>query len=163
MRKHFITVLHAQNRKDLLEYLETLFLSISQKKNSEYLSLVIHEIFVVYHVYFHIPENLAQPVTEFSASILDTEHSLENLKMKSCFTDCSAFRKWRPFRQISRSAAGSWSISEIIIQMLPFPFLRWLRIFSCILPTWEACLKKYSIPLCFSTFPMSGSALLRSF
>ena len=47
MRKHFITVLHAQNRKDLLEYLETLFLSISQKKNSEYLSLVIHEIFVV--------------------------------------------------------------------------------------------------------------------
>ena len=45
MRKHFITVLHAQNRKDLLEYLETLFLSISQKKNSEYLSLVIHEIF----------------------------------------------------------------------------------------------------------------------
>ena len=65
MRKHFITVLHAQNRKDLLEYLETLFLSISQKKNSEYLSLVIHEIFVVYHVYFHIPENLAQPVTEF--------------------------------------------------------------------------------------------------
>ena len=61
MRKHFITVLHAQNRKDLLEYLETLFLSISQKKNSEYLSLVIHEIFVVYHVYFHIPEIMAQP------------------------------------------------------------------------------------------------------
>ena len=85
MRKHFITVLHALFSKDLLEYLETLFLSISQKKNSEYLSLVIHEIFVVYHVYFHIPENLAQPVTEFSASILDTEHSLENLKNEVLF------------------------------------------------------------------------------
>ena len=93
MRKHFITVLHAQNRKDLLEYLETLFLSISQKKNSEYLSLVIHEIFVVYHVYFHIPENLAQPVTEFSASILDTEHSLENLKNEVLFYGLQCIQK----------------------------------------------------------------------
>ena len=42
--------------------------------------------------------------------------------------------------------------------MLPFPFLRWLRIFSCILPTWEAYLKKYNIPLYSSTFPISISA-----
>ena len=62
--------------------------------------------------------------------------------MKFCFTDCSAFRKWKPFRQISHSAAGSWNISEIIIQMLPFPFLRWLRIFSCILPNLGSVFKK---------------------
>lgn len=54
---------------------------------------MIHEIFVVYHVYFHIPENLAQPVTEFSASILDTEHSLENLKNEVLFYGLQCIQK----------------------------------------------------------------------
>ena len=163
MRKHFITVLHAQNRKDLLEYLETLFLSISQKKNSEYLSLVIHEIFVVYHVYFHIPENLAQPVTEFSASILDTEHSLENLKNEVLFYGLQCIQK---MEAVPSDIALCRRVMEYIgnhYTDASLPFLRWLRIFSCILPTWEAYLKKYNIPLYSSTFPISGSALLRNF
>ena len=93
MRKHFITALHTQNESDLVEYLETLFSSINHKKNSEYLSLVIHEIFVVYHVYFHIPENLAQPITEFAASVLDSEHSLENLKQEILFYGLQCIQK----------------------------------------------------------------------
>ena len=47
----------------------------------------------MYHVYFHIPENLAQPVTEFSASILDTEHSLENLKNEVLFYGLQCIQK----------------------------------------------------------------------
>ena len=93
MRKHFITALHTQNESDLVEYLETLFSSINHKKNSEYLSLVVHEIFVVYHVYFHIPENLAQPITEFAASVLDSEHSLENLKQEILFYGLQCIQK----------------------------------------------------------------------
>ncbi|MDO4599012.1 MAG: response regulator [[Ruminococcus] gnavus] len=93
MRKHFITVLNTQNSDTLQDYLDRLFLSIQQKKNCDYLTLVIHEIFVVYHVYFHIPENLAQPIPEFAATIMDAEHSLENLKNEILFYGLQCIKK----------------------------------------------------------------------
>ncbi len=93
MRKHFITVLNTQNSKNLQDYLDRLFLSISQKKNCDYLTLVVHEIFVVYHVYFHIPKNLAQPVPEFAAAVMNTEHSLENLKNEILFYGMQCIQK----------------------------------------------------------------------
>lgn len=93
IRKQLILILNSQNETSLTEYIDSLFLSIGQKKSSDYLTLVIHEIFVVYHIYFHIPENLAEPITEFTASILDTEYSLPNLKSEVLFYGLQCLQK----------------------------------------------------------------------
>lgn len=158
MRKHFITALYAQNRKDSVEYLETLFLSISRRK-TEYLPLW-STIFVVPRVFSYSGKSgsARNRVLRF---ILDTEHS-ENLKMKFCFTDCSAFRPDAvPVRYRTLPLALEY-IGNHYIEAL-FCFSGGMRIFSCILPTWEAYLKSTTYLWYSGTFPISGSALLRNF
>ena len=93
MRKHFITVLHAQNRKDLLEYLETLFLSISQKKNSEYLSLVIHEIFCCVPCVFSYSGKSGSARNRVLRFHTGYRTSLENLKNEVLFYGLQCIQK----------------------------------------------------------------------
>ncbi len=93
VRKQFINVLHSQNKENLIKYLDELFASIGEKKNSDYLYLVTHEIFVAYHVYFHVPENPGRSITELIDSILDTEYSLETLKQEILFYGLQCIQK----------------------------------------------------------------------
>lgn len=92
-RKNFISVLNTHDAALLREFIDELFRSLSEKKNCDYLVLVIVEFFMIYHIYFQIPENLSQAVPEFAAQILAAEYSLENLKNEVLFYGLQCINK----------------------------------------------------------------------
>ncbi len=93
LRKELSAALHTNEEEVLRQYLKQVFQSLREKKNCTYLSLVITEIFTIYHLYFHIPEQLTQSVSDFAASILATEHSLDVLEAEVLFYGLECIQK----------------------------------------------------------------------
>lgn len=92
-RKNFIAVLNTHDATLLQEFIEEIFQSLSEKKNCDYLVLVIVEFFMIYHIYFQIPENLSQAVPEFAAQVLAAEYSLDTLKNEILFYGLQCINK----------------------------------------------------------------------
>lgn len=80
IRQNTTLLLNSQNDQGFSSYIEELFHSILKYKNSNYLYSLVTELFITYHIYYHIPENDAQNINEFISGILDEEFVLENLK-----------------------------------------------------------------------------------
>lgn len=93
LRKELSAALHTNEEAVLRQYLKQVFQSLREKKSCNYLCLAITEIFTIYHLYFHIPEQLTQSVSDFAASILATEHSLDALEAEALFYGLECIQK----------------------------------------------------------------------
>lgn len=93
LRKNLIAALHGNEENALRQYMHKVFLSLKEKKSCDYLCIAITEIFTIYNLYFHIPEQLSQSISEFAALIIASEHSLDALESEAVFYGLQCIHK----------------------------------------------------------------------
>lgn len=80
IRQNITLHLNGKDEKTFSDYIEELFSSIEKKHSVDYLYLIVTELFMTFHIYYHILENTTTNINEFISSILDEEYTLESLK-----------------------------------------------------------------------------------
>ncbi|WP_395025301.1 helix-turn-helix transcriptional regulator, partial [Robinsoniella sp.] len=80
IRQNITLHLNGKDEKTFSDYIEVLFSSIEKKHSVDYLYLIVTELFMTFHIYYHILENTPTNINEFISSILDEEYTLESLK-----------------------------------------------------------------------------------
>lgn len=85
IRKNIISFLNSKKLSLLEKYIDELFRQILEKKDSNYLHLVMTEIFTIYHIYFQVPEQLNQTIPEWVETMLVSEYMLDMLKNEVMF------------------------------------------------------------------------------
>lgn len=80
IRQNVTLFLNNQDEQGFCSYVEELFDFLAIHQNSNYLYSLVMELFMTYHIYYHVPKNQSQNISEFISSILDEEYILENLK-----------------------------------------------------------------------------------
>lgn len=93
LRKDLIAVLHGNEEIALRQYIHQVFLSVKEKKSCDFLCMIVTEIFTIYHLYFHVPEQITQSIADFAASILASEHSLDVLESEIVFYGLECIHK----------------------------------------------------------------------
>lgn len=80
IRQSITLYLNSKEEASFRTYIEDLFTSIRKKHRADYLHLIMIEIFMTYHIYYHILEDGIHNINDFISSVLDEDYILENLK-----------------------------------------------------------------------------------
>lgn len=85
VRENIILHLNSKNETSFLSYLNELFISIEKELSADYMQLIIIEIFMTYHIYYHILDVSTHNINDFISSTIDEEYILENLKSTTIY------------------------------------------------------------------------------
>lgn len=101
-------LLNAKDKANLRLYLNQLFCLVEESGSAEVLQLVLHEIFLTYHLRLTNPLGREESISTFITQLLDEEYKLDNLKATALNTGLACM-------EISENLPSDIAISKKII------------------------------------------------
>lgn len=80
LRQTVMEYLNLNDEQNFLNFIETSFATIAQKKNIDILYSFLNELFITYQIHYKIPANLDYSISDFISTMIEEEHDLSNLK-----------------------------------------------------------------------------------